>query len=227
MWGMVPEIWNKTDIIVCDFGTIFAHLFPLTTQKIKILKKKERKKRLEMSSFYTCAPKIMIIWCMPPEIWCSTNRVFCHFGPFFALLLLTPKFKTWKNLKNAWRYCLFTHVHNKWRYDAWFLRYKMRQIKFFVILGHFLPFDPRNNPRNQNFEKKMKKNWLEILLFYTFVPQMTIIWYMVPEILSATDRMFVILGYVLPFYPTSNLKIKNFEKMKKCLEISSFYTCVA
>ena len=168
MWGMVPEIWNETDIIVCHFGTIFAHLFPLTTQKIKILKKKERKKRLEMSSFYTCAPKIMIIWCMPPEIWCATNRVFCHFGPFFALLLLTPKFKTWKNLKNAWRYCLFTHVHNKWRYDAWFLRYKMRQIKFFVILGHFLPFDPRNNPRNQNFEKKNEKKLARDIIILHF-----------------------------------------------------------
>ena len=27
---------------------------------------------------------------------------------------------------------------------------------FFVILGHFLPFDPPNNPKNQNF-KKMKQ----------------------------------------------------------------------
>ena len=27
---------------------------------------------------------------------------------------------------------------------------------FFVILGHFLPFDPPNNPENQNFVK-MKK----------------------------------------------------------------------
>ena len=27
---------------------------------------------------------------------------------------------------------------------------------FFVILGHFLPFDPPNNPKNQNFEKIKK-----------------------------------------------------------------------
>ena len=26
--------------------------------------------------------------------------------------------------------------------------------EFFVIVGHFLPFDPPNNPKNQNIEKK-------------------------------------------------------------------------
>ena len=31
--------------------------------------KKKVKKRLEISSFYTCVPKMMIRWCMGPEIW--------------------------------------------------------------------------------------------------------------------------------------------------------------
>ena len=35
--------------------------------------------------------------------------------------------------------------------------------KFFVILGQFLPFDPPNNPKNQNFKKK--KRHLEIYHF--------------------------------------------------------------
>ena len=30
---------------------------------------------------------------------------------------------------------------------------KTRRAEFFVILGHFLPFDPPNNLENQNFEK--------------------------------------------------------------------------
>ena len=29
--------------------------------------------------------------------------------------------------------------------------------EFFFILGHFLLFDPPNNPKNQNFEKRFKK----------------------------------------------------------------------
>ena len=37
------------------------------------------------------------------------------------------------------------------------------------ILGHFLPFNPTNNPQNQNFEKNEKKRQ-EILTFYKFLP---------------------------------------------------------
>ena len=57
---------------------------PLTTWKTRILKK--RKKWLEISSFYTCVPKTMIIRSTVPEIQSETDRIFCHFGPFFALL---------------------------------------------------------------------------------------------------------------------------------------------
>ena len=31
--------------------------------------------------------------------------------------------------------------------------------QFFVILGHYLPTVPPNNPKNQNFEKIKKKAW--------------------------------------------------------------------
>ena len=50
-----------------SFWTVF-HLFtPSTAQKIKISKK--WKNLLEIS-LYTWVPKIMIRWCMVPEIWC-------------------------------------------------------------------------------------------------------------------------------------------------------------
>ena len=42
-------------------------------------------------------------------------------------------------------------------YDVRFLRYGVRQTEFFVILGHFLPFNPLMDPENQNFEKMKKK----------------------------------------------------------------------
>ena len=56
-----------------------------------------------------------------------------------------------------------------------------------------------NNPYNQNFEK-MKKH-LDTSSFHTSVPLMTIIWYMVPEIWSATDRMFCQLGPSFAHFP--------------------------
>ena len=66
-----------------SFWAIFYPIPSLTTQKIKIYKK-ERK--LEISLFYNGTPKIMIICYTPPEIWCMTDVIVFHFGPFFALL---------------------------------------------------------------------------------------------------------------------------------------------
>ena len=55
-----------------SFWAIFCPFTPITAQKIKILKK--WKKYLEVSSFYTCAPKIMIRWRTVLKIWCGTDE---------------------------------------------------------------------------------------------------------------------------------------------------------
>ena len=84
---MMYGVWD----INCDkqnfssFWTVFCRFNLLTTWKIKILK--NWKKHLEISSFYTSVPKIMIICYTVPEIWCVTDViVIFHFGLFFALL---------------------------------------------------------------------------------------------------------------------------------------------
>ena len=41
---------------------------------------------MEISSFYTCVPKIIIIWFWVLERQSDINRIFCHFEPFFTLL---------------------------------------------------------------------------------------------------------------------------------------------
>ena len=70
----VPEIRPVTDVHVnFHFGLFFGLFCPLTAKKIKI--SKNWKKHPEISSFYTCVPKIMIRWCMIPEIWCVTKKV--------------------------------------------------------------------------------------------------------------------------------------------------------
>ena len=123
---------------------------------------------LEMSLFYIRVLKIMIIWCMLPEIKSATDIIFCHFGPIFALLphYWPQKLKFAKSVQKASRYYLFTHVYHKWKScDVWFLRCQVQQTEFFVILGHFLPFYPTNNPKNQNFEK-MKKTTGDIMILH-------------------------------------------------------------
>ena len=55
--------------------------------------------------------------------------------------------------------CTKNHNH-----DVCFLRCGIQQTYFFLILGHFLPFDPPNNLKNQSFEK-MEKMPEDIIIF--------------------------------------------------------------
>ena len=86
IWRTFPEIRSETEsfVIMGHFLPFFPPSTPLTTPKIKILKKW---KQLEISSFHTRVPKIMIICYTVPEIWCVTDTItIFHFGLFFALL---------------------------------------------------------------------------------------------------------------------------------------------
>ena len=137
------------------------------------------------------------------------------------------KIKFLKNEKIYWRYHHFQHVYHKSNlYDVWFLWDGVRETECFVILGHFLPFYPLNDPENQNFEKKIKK-CLEILSFYTYTwtineDHMMYIWFLKYKVRET--KFFVILSHFLPFQPPDNSENQNFEKMKKHLQILSFYT---
>ena len=71
-----------------SFWTILCHITLLKTWKIKILKNLKKKKKLpgDILILHMCTIKMTIIMCMFPEIWSKMDRIFCHFGPFFALL---------------------------------------------------------------------------------------------------------------------------------------------
>ena len=57
-------------------------------------------------------------------------------------------------------------MYHKWQsYNASFLTYEAWQTEFLLILGHFLPFYPTNNPKNQNF-KKTKKAHGDIIILH-------------------------------------------------------------
>ena len=81
-------------------------------------------------------------------------------------------------------------------YDSW-------DTEFFALL----------TTQRINILKKWKKP-LEIS-FYTSLPEMTIIWYMIPEISARTDRFFCHLGPFFALLPTNSPKNENFKKMKK------------
>ena len=102
IWCMIPEIWSATNRMFCHFGLLFA-LYPLSSQKNENFKNLN-KKGLEISTFYTCIPKIMIICYTVPEIWCdgcncyfSFWDIFCPFTPLTAQKMKISK--KWKKKK--------------------------------------------------------------------------------------------------------------------------------
>ena len=152
---MVPEIWSATDRIFLLSWTFFCPFTPLTAQKIKIYKKKKKKwkkKILQISSFYTRVPKIMIIGYTVPEIWHMRDViVIFHFGQkfliygvrqnflsFWAIFCPPPTFyppissknENLKKIKNnSWRFHHFTQLYQKsWRYAILFLKYSTLQM---------------------------------------------------------------------------------------------------
>ena len=115
-----------------------------------------------------------------------------------------------------------TQVHHKWQsYNAWFLTYEAWQTEFVLILGHFLPFYPTNNPKNQNF-KKIKKAHGYIIILHKCTKNHDHMLY------CSWDMACDVYNYFsfCPFTLLRTQKVKIKKKWKKNLEISSFYTSV-
>ena len=128
---------------------------------------------------------------------------------------------------------LCTHVYQKSEsYEVWFLRYAVRhqmcdswdmecnRHNFFIILGHFFPFYPTNNLKNQNFEK-MKKTPRAIINLHKCTKNWN---NLIPEIWCVTN-VSSIFHFGLFFALLSAPKKQKFLKIKKRLTIS-FCTCV-
>ena len=109
---------------------------------------------------------------MDPEIWSTTDRIFCHSGPSFALLpLMDPENQNFKNMKKHPPGGIIIS-HKCTRNDnhtIYSCRDMKRDWECFVILDHFLPFCPPNNPKNQNVQKK-KYMPGDFTSFYLSVP---------------------------------------------------------
>ena len=118
----VHEIWALTDVIVIfHFGLFFAFI-PWNSPKNQISQK--WKKHLEISSFYTHVPKIMIRWCIVPEIWCTIDR------QTDGQTKVTHRGGCPSPLTN----------HNHMRYNSWNIEWNRQN--FLSFLGQFLAILP-------------------------------------------------------------------------------------
>ena len=126
IWYMILEIWSATDRVYCNFGTFFCPFTPLTTNKIKILKKNEKPWK-----YYDLYKSTKNAIHMMYGSWDKKhNRE--NFLPFLGQFLpfyLTNNLKNQsfkKNEKNPWRYHHFIQEHQKsWSYVILLLRYSV------------------------------------------------------------------------------------------------------
>ena len=112
IWCMLTQLWSAcTDIIFWHFRP-FCFFAPLLTPTIKIWKK--CKKAPGHIILYTCVPLTKIIWCMVPETWSSTDRIFWSswaiFCPFTPPPPSTIKKENIKNEKNPGDIIIYTRV---------------------------------------------------------------------------------------------------------------------
>ena len=96
-------------------------------------------------------------------------------------------------------------------YSSWNIRCNRQ--KYLSLWAVFFPFQPPDNAKSPNFKIKIKH--LEILSFYTFAPEMTVIWWMVPEIWSATDKICHSGLFLCPFTSLWTQKINILKKWKQ------------
>ena len=91
--------WDKH--IFLSFWAIFCHFTPLTVWKIKTLKKRKRKKHLEMSSFYTVHQKSQSydVCFLRDGVWQTSFVILGHFLHFYPNI--DPKYENLKKCKKT------------------------------------------------------------------------------------------------------------------------------
>ena len=157
---------------------------------------KKKKNHLEISLFYTCVPKILII-CLQflrYRVWqCDRLKVAIR-GHFLPAPPPPPKKKKRSPWKIRIRY--FTYFHQKTQsYVVWFLRYSVRQIEFLSFWAIFCPFTTLTPEKSKFFEKNAWRYQHFTLVYPKW--QSYDVWFLKYGVQQT--QFFVILVYFLPF----------------------------
>ena len=151
-----------------------------------------------------------VIWWMVPEILSTTDRIFCHFGPFFALLTpKKPKNQNFEKTKKTPGDIIILHRctinDDHMMYGSWDTEGDRQNV---------LSFYPPNNLRNQNLKKDEKSAWRYYHFKHVYHNLKSYdVWFLRYE--AWRTDFFVILDRFLHFYPPNNPKNQNFKKMKE------------
>ena len=105
---MVPEIWSVKDTIFWHLGLFFALLLLQQPEKSKFWKNKKTALRNYHFTHVYHKWKSYDTWFLRYGVW---QTIFCHFGPFFALLPPNnPKNQNFDNMKKTHGDIIILHV---------------------------------------------------------------------------------------------------------------------
>ena len=102
MYGSSDMECNRQNFL--SFWTIFCPFTPLTTQKNQNFEKMKTTPG-DIIILHKCTKNDNHI-CKVPEILSTTDKIFCYFGPFFALLPPTPLTTQKIKILKKWKKCL-------------------------------------------------------------------------------------------------------------------------
>ena len=191
---------------------------PLKTQKLRILKK--WKNLMEISSFYTSVSKITIIWGTVPEIRSQTDRVYCHFGPYLAVLHSREWGKSiFQKLKKTSGDVIILHMctknHNHMMYLFWDIGYERHNFLSFWAI--FCPFTPLLTPKIKIWNTR-HKNPGDIIILHMCAINENHMMYGSWDIRHNKQNFLSFWTIFCTFNPLTTKKKKknqNFQKMKK------------
>ena len=98
----------------------------------------------------------------------------------------------------------------------WFLKYKLQQAEIVDILGHFLPFQPLDNLKNQNFN--IEKTPGDIIILHICTINGNNIMYCSWDKEHNRHNFLPFWTVFCPFTPLGTQKINFLKKMEKTLE---------
>ena len=97
---------------------------------------------------------------------------------------------------------------------------------YFSFWAIFCPFTPLTTRKMKILKTYKKTPWDIIILYKCTQNHGHMLYYSWDMARDRCKCSFFYFGLFLPFYAPNSSKNQNFKKMKECLEISSFYTCV-
>ena len=159
---------------------------------------------LKLSRYFYLLIFIYSSW----DIECNTlkSAIMGHFLPF-TLPPKNQKKQNFEKMKILPRDIIILHKctknHSHMRYSSWDMEWDRQTfLSFWVIFYLYTTLTTRKN----TILKQWKKH-LEMSSLYTYVPKITSIWCMLPEIWNVTDIIFCHFGPFCHFDP----KNKNLE----------------